>query len=134
MPARGFFFVFLPIRTRAALGPRSTGTKTGAHGACLTAAAFLGEAGKTPVSKRRGKPDSGAEPSGGTGGECRKRERRKAGARQDQQRAAAHGADIGWTMRLSALRFPLLPEATCKESSWLRGGGQSSGADDAWRE
>jgi hypothetical protein len=73
-------FVYLPIRTRAALGPRSTGTKTGPHGACLTAAAFLGEAGKTPVSKRRGKPGSGAEPSGGTGGECRKRERRKVGA------------------------------------------------------
>ena len=26
----------LPIRTRAALGPRSTGTRTGLHGACLT--------------------------------------------------------------------------------------------------
>jgi hypothetical protein len=26
----------MPIRTRAALGPRSTGKKTGLHGACLT--------------------------------------------------------------------------------------------------
>jgi hypothetical protein len=26
----------LPIRTRAALGPRSTGKRTGLHGACLT--------------------------------------------------------------------------------------------------
>jgi hypothetical protein len=26
----------LPIRTRAALGPRSAGTRTGLHGACLT--------------------------------------------------------------------------------------------------
>jgi hypothetical protein len=78
---RADFLFSLPIRTRAALGLRSTGTKTGPHGACLTAAIF-GEAGKTPVSQRRGKPGSGAEPSGGTGGECRKRERRKAGALQ----------------------------------------------------
>ena len=55
--------------------------KTGPHGACLTAAS-LREAGKTPASQRRGKPGSGAEPSGGTGGECRERERRKAACRK----------------------------------------------------
>jgi hypothetical protein len=53
----------LPIRSRAASGPRSTGRRTGPHGACLTAAS-LSEAGKTPVSRRRGKPGSGVEPSG----------------------------------------------------------------------
>jgi hypothetical protein len=58
VPAGGF-----AVRSRAALGPRSTGNRTGLHGACLTAV-LSGEAGKTPVSRRRGKPGSGAEPSG----------------------------------------------------------------------
>jgi len=31
--------------------------------------------------------------------------------RKTTQRAAALGADIGWTMRLSALRFPAFVEA-----------------------
>ena len=47
MPAGG-----LPNRTRAALDPRSTGIRTGLHGACLTAAS-LGEAGKTHQPKPR---------------------------------------------------------------------------------
>jgi hypothetical protein len=37
----------LPIRTRAAPGPRSTGKKTGPHGACLTQG-VVRRTGKTP--------------------------------------------------------------------------------------
>ena len=133
-------------RTRAASGPRSTGTKTGPHGACLTAAS-LSEAGKTPVSRRRGKPGSGAEPSGGTGGECRQRERRKAGApsHSAQPRKQMSCAD---RVDLSAMRTlvgqcafrrsasPYLPEADSKRfaPSFRLGGSQNSGADHAPRE
>ena len=53
----------LANRTRAALDPRSTGTRTGLHGACLTAAS-LRRSGQNPASQSRGKPGSGAEPSG----------------------------------------------------------------------
>jgi hypothetical protein len=54
---RADFFVLLPIRTRAALGHRSTGTKTGPHGACLTAAACVRRNGQnTRQPKPAGNP------------------------------------------------------------------------------
>ena len=69
-------------KPRAASGPRSTGTRTGPHGACLTAAVW-----RSGQNTRQSKPREtrfwsraiGVE----AGGECRKRERRKAARRQD---------------------------------------------------
>ena len=104
---RADFFVSLPIRTRAALGPRSTGTKTGPHGACLTAASLLAKREKCPLAAAAGNPVLGLSHrvESVASAASVSAERRRAA---DAQRAAALGADIGWTMRLSALRFPFI--------------------------
>jgi hypothetical protein len=51
--------IFLPIRSRAASGPRSTGTKTSPRGACLIAAIFflwLAKREKHPTAAAAGNP------------------------------------------------------------------------------
>jgi putative endonuclease len=58
----------------------------------------------------------------------------KGGAPQDEQRAAALGADIGWTMRLSALRFPLFAGSESKRVVSYRNRFDrfASSLDDSW--
>jgi hypothetical protein len=103
---------------------------------------------KPPLAKACGKPGSGAEPSGGTGGECRKRERRKAGAPQDyaaRSRAmrgywldnAPFGAPLPCLFAHDLVRKPQQHfSGSCAGEANLRGlvAWQSSGAEDASRE
>jgi len=67
----------MPLRTRAASDPRSTGTRTGPHGACLTAAVWR-SGNSTRQSKARETRFWSRAIGVEAGGECRKRERRKA--------------------------------------------------------
>jgi hypothetical protein len=93
----------LPIRTRAALGPRSTGKKTGLHGACLTQS-LVRRTGKTPRSPCFEETRFWSRAIGViAGGECRGEA--PEGGRAAKQRAAALCAEMA-VMRLSALRLP----------------------------
>jgi hypothetical protein len=82
--------------------------KTGPHGAWLTAASFLAKQAKLLSAEAAGNPvlelSHRVEPvasAASVGAERRARSTRAA-------RSRALCADIGWTMRLSALRFPFL--------------------------
>jgi hypothetical protein len=93
------------IRSRAAPGPRSTGTKTGPHGACLTRGGVR-RTGKTPRPPRLGETRFWSRAIGVTaGGECRGEA--PEGGRATTRRAAALCAAI-MASRLSALRLPFL--------------------------
>ena len=131
VPARGFFY-FLPIRTRAASGPRSTGTKTGPHGACLTAASFLAKRAKHLPANAAGNPVLGlshrVEPVASAASVSAER-------RRAARRAARSRAWRGHWLDNAPFGAPLpCCEGLTKNLSWRRAGAQNSDAKNAPRE
>jgi hypothetical protein len=99
MPARG-----LANRSRAALGHRSAGKRTGLHGACLTQDSFAACGQNTVPPRLCGNPGLGLSHRG----DSRWRVPwRSAGRRARLTKRSRCRASGNWrTMRLSALRLP----------------------------